>query len=768
MFGQLFSITDNHIFVNKVFGIRHHGPGSTKSLLKALEAMSPDALLIEGPPDADNILRYAQHEGMVPPVALLVYDPKNLGKAAYFPFADFSPEWQAIRFALSRNIPVEFMDLPMYYQFGDLFNKDVETLFEVATKKDAVRLDPLGFMAKLAGYEDRERWWEVMFERSANEVEVFDAILEMMESLRAATQTTETTETLVREAYMRQKIREMMKKGFDNIAIVCGAWHAPALHNLNSYKAASDNAYFKGKKKVKTQSTWIPWTYSRLATASGYGAGVVSPAWYEKLYADRVGGKDALQHWMIDVARLFREEGFDVSSAHVIEAVRLSETLAAMRGLAVPGLDEMAEAVTSVFCNGEAVRLGLVEKQLIIGEKIGDIPDDMPIVPLQQDLEQRIKSASLGKYWRVGGVLWLKADKKYPKGRIDLREPADLAKSQLLHQLNVLGIHWGERHETRKAGTRSSGSQHESWKLHWSPELVLQTIEASVWGNTIHAAAQGKALDRAEKAETLSELTAMVTEAVFADLAQVVPRLVGLFQHKAAETFDVAQLLDALPELVKLARYGNVRQVDIVPIQMEINEIVPRICVGLPGACININHEVGSEMLKRLSMANYYLGLLNDAGLMEIWGNVLEDLATGQLINQLVRGGCARFLFDKNKWPAEAIAREMSLALSSANDTAHAAHWLEGFLQGSGLLLVHHLALWDILDQWVDALQGARFTELLPLLRRTFANFTPAERQKMLQMAQGAPQQAAPQLAFSAPRAEKMRPTVMQLLGMGG
>ena len=56
-----------------IFGIRHHGPGSSRSLQQALEALKHDCVLIEGPPDADGILSFVSSDQMRPPVAILVY-----------------------------------------------------------------------------------------------------------------------------------------------------------------------------------------------------------------------------------------------------------------------------------------------------------------------------------------------------------------------------------------------------------------------------------------------------------------------------------------------------------------------------------------------------------------------------------------------------------------------------------------------------------------------------------------------------------------------
>src|SRR5512133_3100458 len=96
----------------QLFGIRHHGPGSARSLRAALATMQPDLILIEGPPEGDALLALCAHQEMQPPVALLVYAPDNPQQAVYYPFAAFSPEWQALLHAHAYGIPARFMDLP--------------------------------------------------------------------------------------------------------------------------------------------------------------------------------------------------------------------------------------------------------------------------------------------------------------------------------------------------------------------------------------------------------------------------------------------------------------------------------------------------------------------------------------------------------------------------------------------------------------------------------------------------------------------------------
>ncbi|MGB3653614.1 MAG: DUF5682 family protein, partial [Rivularia sp. (in: cyanobacteria)] len=107
----------------QIFGIRHHGPGSARSLRKALEKLQPDTILIEGPPDAESLLPLVASSQMQPPVALLIYLPDNPKESVYYPFAIFSPEWQAIQFGLSNNIPVRLMDLPLTHRMAITFGR---------------------------------------------------------------------------------------------------------------------------------------------------------------------------------------------------------------------------------------------------------------------------------------------------------------------------------------------------------------------------------------------------------------------------------------------------------------------------------------------------------------------------------------------------------------------------------------------------------------------------------------------------------------------
>ena len=905
----------------RLFGIRHHGPGCARSLLRALEAMQPDCLLIEGPPDGESVLPFVLESGMCPPVALLVYAPDDSRRAVFYPFAEFSPEWRALRYGLGQSLPVRFMDLPIAHQFGldkafedecrakeealrdaegrtkteaaegteapasgaqapentatntlapeqpeggDTGDTDGNAGGEASAQED-VYGDPLDWLGRAAGYGDGEAWWNHMVEERIDGLELFDAIREAMTTLRAEAPRRErgereTRREALREAYMRKTLRQAKKEGFQRIAVICGAWHVPALEAETPAK--QDNDLLKGLPKMKVAATWTPWTYANLSSRSGYGAGVTSPAWYEHLW--RSGKGDRAIGWLTHAARLFREQDMDCSSAHIIEASRLATSLAALRERPRPGLPELYEALQTTVCMGDPAPLRLIERQLIVGDKLGTIPETAPTVPLQRDLEQQQKSLRLkpeaarkvldldlrqandlarshllhrlrlleigwatpggsrnakGTFHELWEMQWVpelpiaviaasrwgntileaatakavelsgeadllrlaelvndileqqqKSLRLKPEAArkvldLDLRQANDLARSHLLHRLRLLEIGWATPGGSRNA----KGTFHELWEMQWVPELPIAVIAASRWGNTILEAATAKAVELSGEADLL-RLAELVNDILFADLPDAVGHATRMLEEKAATANDVGQLLEAIPPLAAIARYGNVRQTDAGMVARVLEGLIPRASIGLPGACTSLDDESAAAMRARIIAAHNAIRLLGNEGLWESWLSALHQTALrGGMVHELLRGMAVRLLFDEQRLPVEEAARLMSLSLSAAAAPASASAWIEGFLNQSALVLLHDDALWGVLANWLDGLNDTHFTNILPMLRRTFSGFSAPERQQLGERAKraaGKPMQKQAETRWDAERAALPVPLLRRVLGL--
>lgn len=746
-----------------VLGIRHHGPGSARAVRSYLEELKPDIVLVEGPPEADEILQWVTHEELKLPVAILCYQPDNLRQSVFYPFAEFSPEWQAILFAKKAHIPVRFFDLPMAHQFAldsrETGEKPTETAplpeqvnSDVAEPEQDVvseiRRDPMSYLAEAAGYEDGEKWWEQMFEYRNDGEQVFEAVAEAMQSLREHLPDKEDKREKLREAYMRKMIRQAERELYTTIAVVCGAWHAPALINMPKQK--EDNDLLKGLPKVKVDCTWIPWTYQRLSYFSGYGAGIQSPGWYEHIWHHPT---DDGTRWMSKVAALFRGKGMDTSVAHVIEAVRLAETLAALRGFTKAGLEELNEATLSVLCNGEDILLQLIHDELIVSNKLGEVPSAIPKPPLQVDIEKLQKS------------LRLPPTADFKDYTLDLRKDGDLARSIFLHRLRLLEINWGTPSQTTGKGTFK-----EQWRLQWKPNFSIDIIDKGSWGNTVEEAANKYLIHQAEKTTSIQTIAQFLQEALPAELHSAVEVLIQQLNNLSAASDDVVQLMEAIPPLVNVVRYGNVRKTDSELVLQIVRSMITRICIGLPNAVVGIDEEAAQTLLNFVSQVHNAISLLQEEDLMLQWQRTLGLVSSANNAAFAISGYATRLLADYKVLEGDELIKVFHYRMSRTLAPADSAAWLEGFLKGSGSILLVDQNLWALVNQWVATLDRETFTQVLPLLRRTFSSFTPPEKRRLGEKVKAGDASTGIRIttetSFDTERAKRGIPVVLQLTGL--
>jgi Family of unknown function (DUF5682) len=747
-----------------LLGIRHHGVGSAQNVLARLQQLRPDLILIEGPPELTDILHWVAHRHLVPPVAVLAYNADNPKQASFYPFAEYSPEWVATKWAFEQNIPVRTLDLPLMHGFAlegvekseekveSGGNGSVEIAPEDAKTETQDLGEPLEALARAAGYANYHNWWEVQFEQSFSETQAqehFEAVLLAMTAARE--NKPNPAENALREAFMRREMRQAHQEGHQNVAVVCGAWHAPALQDWHNTQQ-TDEALTKNLPKVRVRTTWIPWTNERLGWWSGYGAGIQSPGWYEhRWHRPHDNGVE----WLTGVARLFRENKMDISTAHVIEAFRLAEALATLRGQSRAGLAELNEATQAVLCMGEPVLLKLVAQELTVAYRMGSVPDELPKLPIQADFDGIAKK------------LRLEVSETSKEIELDLRKENDLARSVFLHRLGVLEINWGQRMRVSNKGTFKEG-----WTLKWQPEWLLKLIEKAIWGNRVEDAANAFVAHQAQQATSLDTLSKLLEAAIPAELFGVLGQLLHQINELATVAADIQELMAALLPLVNVSRYGNVRKTDLSAVNQVVESLVARVCVGLPTACYGLDDESAARLLERIKQTDEAIRLIENPALSHAWQQALQIIADKPTLSPVLLGGSTRLLFDHQALTEAETEQRFGLALSLGQTPAHSAGWLEGFLKGNSLIMLYDENLWLLLYRWVAALNDESFLQLLPVLRRTFSAFEPAERRQLGQKAKR--QQTQPQAInhqqstahFDTQTAERSLTIIQTLLGI--
>ncbi|MBA4501800.1 DUF5682 family protein [Marinobacterium marinum] len=708
-----------------LLGVRHHGPGCAAALQRALDALQPDVILLEGAKELEDSWQDMLKADMQPPVAQLLYDPNQPRCSMIYPWAEFTPEWQAMRYAGLRSIPLQMIDLPASITFSLDEQDDNEPLSETDTEADntepeaepdtSAQLpepDSLHTFLHRCGIADAEVWWDQNVEHHRGDLDSFEAIFELVSSARPDPLLTTDAREALREAWMRRELRAARKQ-FNNIVVICGAWHLPAL--AAKVKVKDDNALLKGLRKRKVDQAWIPYTYRRLSTHSGYNAGIAAPGWYEHLY--QYQHKDASPEqlaiaWLVRVAACLREQGFATSSAQVIDAVRLALGLAQLRDQHMPGLAELMEAAQSVMTEGRRGPIELIGPSLLVGARIGSIPADSPILPLEQDFNATLKR------------LRLKRINEPQQVQLDLRQPNALLRSQLFNRLNLLAIPWAEGGDAIGTGT-----SRETWDLHWQPEFAIAMLDASLYGNTLEAAAGARLKERLDMATSAPVLLEAVDALLRCHLPELMVPAIQRLGDVIAVSADLGELMQSLLQIAQIIRYGSVRALQADELLPLTDVISIRVSNGLPQACTAIDDDAARALLTAIDAAHSAINMLSRDDLIERWHASLQGLWANRQIHPLIQGRIGRMLLDSGLTEAETLEHELGLRLSDPEDPMAAAYWVEGILAGSAAGLIYGTSVFQLLDHWLCHLSEDQLLQVLPVLRRAFSAFSAQDLQ---------------------------------------
>ena len=702
------------------FGIRHHGPGSAASLLQALQELKPAAVLIEGPADASALLSFLARPEMQPPVALLCYPEDDPAATSFWPYAEFSPEYQATLWAFANKATVRFIDLPSSARVAPVEAAEKADGTEAAVEVEmAPHLrDPIGTLAQAAGYEDGESWWADIIEQNPQPGPIFAAIADAMTTLREGEGPLAEFEAK-REAHMRLEIAAARKEFDGPIAVVCGAFHVPALQATRPQK--EDQALLKGLARRKSTMTWAPWTGPRLALGFGYGAGVVAPGWCKHLWRTR-GRHDAATLWLAMIAAVLRAKGHMVSTASLIEAERLARALAAIRERPKPGFEELRDAAIAALFNGEAVLWALVEAELLLGADVGEIPPHTPLAPLIEDLQRNQKAARL------------KPEALERELSVDLRSDSGLFRSTLLHRLNVLGVHWGKLTDSG----RSRGTFRERWTLSWEPEYAVRLVENLVHGPTIEKAANGRLVQMIGATTSLDALAALVQGAITANLSEASTAGLAALEERAARSSECLEILASVPPLADIIRYGEARKTETARLSGLLERLIVEGGIALAYAARDLDAQASTALVGAMRKADEAIKLVEPAqDVLNAWRNGLATVLDGSRSTALVAGCAAHLLYEAGHLSAEAAAGLIERRLSPGTPVTEAAGFFEGFFSTAGQRLIYDESLRGAVDAWLKSLDEDAFIAHLPLLRRVFSHLDSMERRRLIEAVLG-------------------------------
>lgn len=730
-----------------VFGVRHLSPAGAWHLRKYLDAKKPDLVLIEGLSDATELIPDVTRRGTKPPIALLAYTDSLPVRTLIYPLARYSPEFQAMSWAKEHDADVDFIDLP-----SDIFLalQDVEE--ELATRRRLERekasppaeesgtaaataeaapprISVYQQWAERAGETDHETYWERTFEHNLSDDAYRQASYEFGNSLRELEedQPRWRAENLVREAYMRRKIAAAIAAGTkpEKIVAVVGAFHAPVL--TGEFPAMTDEELASLRRR-SSKFTLMPYSYFKLSSQSGYGAGNQAPAYFELLW-------DALRSEQLDqlpsqylsmVARNLRDAGTHRSTAEVIEGVRLANTLAAMKDGLAPALVDLRDAAVTLIGHGELTTVKDAIARVEVGTAIGELPAGVSRTSIQADFEREMVRLKLEKYKTT-----VKAELS-----LDLRENRqakstesaflDLNRSSFLNRLRVLGVGFAAPLRT----SQGSATWAEKWALQWSPESEIQLVEAVLLGETVELATGFKFKTTLENCKSIADAAEVVRDACQCGMMAAMEAARKRLQELSTETSELTAIAHAAHTLGMIVRYGDVRKFDPEPLMPLVEELFVEGALALHGAA-TCDNEQAMHVIVAIDEMNGLALEHSDRVDELLWIERLRKLSDVDDRNPILSGYACAILLERGLIANEDLAREVSRRLSPGVPADLGAGWFEGLSKRNRYALLARQILWAQLADYIASLDEEHFRRSVVFLRRAFGGFAAREKRQI-------------------------------------
>ncbi len=706
-----------------IFGVRHLSPAAARELLRELDGRKPACVLVEGPRDADDFIPHLVSEKSKPPLALLCYTAQSPVRSLLYPFAEYSPEYVALSWAVRHGARAAFMDLPA----------SVFLSMEDSDEKSALDYDAL---ARAQGYGDYESWWEHAFE--ANPAAYRDAAFAFGAGAREldAAGPGLGGRNLLREAAMRERITRVITDGIEpeRIAVVCGAYHAPAIDPLAPGAEAPLTAdELAALPRAETRMAAMPYSYYRLSSRSGYGAGNRAPAYYGLLWRAAVGKlpEGVPTAYLTRVARAMRDKGDHRSSADVIEAVRLAETLAALKDAPAPSLSDLHDAATATLGRGSEASLADAFARIDIGSEIGSVPEGAGLTAIQEDFRRQLSALKLERFLKAEAAL-LELDLRENR-RVQSEDAAflDLARSRFLMRLATIGVGFGSLE--RRADDAPTYS--ERWTLRWTPESEVSLAEGSLLGDTVELAAAYRLAERlrpdAAAASGVDACADVARDACLCGLEGALADAIAAAQGAGAAGAGFVELADAAWALSQVVEAAQIRRVDAAMAGPLVAEFFLGAALRLVDAA-SCDDAAARELARRIALLDY-LALSKWKELdVSSWESALASLSDRDDRSPYLSGYALATLLERSGASGavddDTLARELSRRLSPGTPADLGASWFEGLASKNRAGLLSRLPVWKAIDDYLAALDGESFPRALVSLRRALSAFGPAEK----------------------------------------
>lgn len=707
-----------------IFPVRHHSPAAALHLDRLIRDVRPGAILIEGPEDANSLIPLLVDPLTVPPVAIYAFEGERSGDVAhyrsvFYPFCAYSPEYVALRAGAETGARIAFCDVPTWASL-------------LASEHSGLAPDPAedaygrfaGRLAEVAGFPSFDAFWEAAVEQVCAQAPVDEYIAALTDfgakardvaSLHRAALT-----DLARERHMAAVAVEMVASGVpaEKIMIVCGAAHAVPIAEAIAAGATRPEL----GNPVPVELALVPYSYPRLSDDHGYGAGNRAPWYYQAVWEEGGDFLAASRRALLTVASRLRDQGRLASLAQVIDADELAIVLARLRGKRAPGVDEVSDAAVACLAQGQPAVVERVLRETLVGDRLGQVTPRAGLTPLQAEFYDTTARLRLPVQDASRTIL------------VHLPDPVEAAQSVFLHRLVAAGVPFARQLEGGIGGSVAARGgalaglrrAREKWELCWSPLTDACLIERNAWGSTLAGVAERLLLKRIESAGAIDEGAEILLHLALCDLPAAFARALRRCETLAADNASFPAIARAAFHLDALLALGAARQLPEPELADLASRLFVRAALHLPAAS-----QCGDDAALEIETSLIPLAELVRKGspiaAADLFWDAVCTVSELDSAHPGLRGLALVLLEIGNRLaPGDLTLRLQRQLVGTSPDAG--ARLVAGLFRLHRSTLIRHRALIGAITDFLLNVEIESLIPLLPALRRTLGNLSPAER----------------------------------------
>lgn len=719
--------------------IRHHSPACAWAVRQLIREVKPGQILIEAPIDLQKHIKLLLNKDTIPPVALavLVDRDEQSRLVAYYPFCAHSPEYVALTEGRAIRAKLQFIDLPS----ADKAMLSPPAEDESIVVDDEEYFDSGHFIAAMCrktGCRNGFELWDHLFESKLGTPDwkgFLGDVGAYCAALRDSTpkSTIEKNGDLVREQHMASAILGALAKDGPTV-VITGGFHTPALVDA----VAKRNKPKKPASTGESSSYLIRYGFEALDALSGYGAGLPQPGYYDYLWRKALESDGAPQ-WretaldlLSNFGRKLRDEGLGISVPAQVEALRVADALATLRGRRGAARYDLVDAVRTALVKGEVgVREIWTERLLefLRGDAIGDVPASAGSPPIVEDARARAKSLRIDV-----------SDGSRRRRRLDIRrKAAHLSASRFFHAMTLVDSKFAERQMGPDfVNDVQTDRLFEEWTYAWSPTVEGRLIEIASLGDSITSACVGLLHRRKSEIKAgghSQDIAAMAELFVQGVLAGLDKALVPFLDELASDILSHGEFSAVAHTLRRLHNIANASGPLQISADLELDEVRQAAYRRLIYLCDDLPNTPQEAIQDRIEALRLMMELLRSPGSEKldraVFHEAVNRVADSKPPPEILGSVLAISLHAGLKSPEDICIALSGSFVGTVDDKRDRIGVLRGLLFTTPEISWRSEAVLAETDRLLCELTEDDFLDLLPHIRLAFTSLNPREADRV-------------------------------------